>query len=453
VNDVVAGLRAELHDVVYEPGDDEYADATSPDNSSYPQRPCAVVRPRSAEQVAHTVKSASRVGAVVVVQATGHGAGRPVTDDQVLLDTSALTDVTVNATWGTARVGSGVMWPAVQEAAKVHGLLGLSGTSPTVGVAGYTFGGGVGWFVRKYGLASSALRAVEYVDGAGQRRKASEDAADPLDREALLAFRGGAPVGIATSMEIGLFRIPDLWTGYLLWPEDALPAVIAAWRSAAGSVSNSVSSAISLLKLPPEGPFPDQLLGTPVVHLSYASPDGGAHLEVMRDAVRGTAAPVVDTTGPGDLQSLSAIHLDPPSAVPARGTGRWLGDVEADVVAAMFEAARIGRPDGLNMIELRHTACADVGPAGALTSVPAPFLLHAVGAAVDDDARSRVDAVLDQVENAGRVADIGRAAPSFREGQPDVADAWESSEQVRLRSIRAALDPERVFKFQRHPAF
>jgi FAD/FMN-containing dehydrogenase len=208
VNDVVAGLRAELHDVVYEPGDDEYADATSPDNSSYPQRPCAVVRPRSAEQVAHTVKSASRVGAVVVVQATGHGAGRPVTDDQVLLDTSALTDVTVNATWGTARVGSGVMWPAVQEAAKVHGLLGLSGTSPTVGVAGYTFGGGVGWFVRKYGLASSALRAVEYVDGAGRRRKASEDAADPLDREALLAFRGGAPVGIATSMEIGLFLSP-----------------------------------------------------------------------------------------------------------------------------------------------------------------------------------------------------------------------------------------------------
>jgi FAD/FMN-containing dehydrogenase len=371
----------------------------------------------------------------------------------VLLDTSALTDITVNATRGTARVGSGVMWPAVQEAAKVHGLLGLSGTSPTVGVAGYTFGGGVGWFVRKYGLASSALRAVEYVDGAGQRRKASDDAADPLDREALLAFRGGAPVGIATSMEIGLFRIPDLWTGYLLWPEEALPAVIAAWRSAAGSVSNSVSSAISLLKLPPEGPFPDQLLGTPVVHLSYASPDGGAHVEVMRDAVRGAAAPVVDTTGPGDLQSLSAIHLDPPSAVPARGTGRWLGDVEADVVAAMFEVARIGRPDGLNMIELRHTECADVGPAGALTSVPAPFLLHAVGAAVDDDARSRVDAVLAQVENAGRVADIGRAAPSFREGQPDVADAWESSEQVRLRSIRAALDPERVFKFQRHPAF
>jgi hypothetical protein len=218
-------------------------------------------------------------------------------------------------------------------------------------------------------------------------------------------------------------------------------------------VSESVTSSLSLLQLPAEGPFPAELLGTPVVHLSYASPDGAAHLDVMRDAVRGAAIPVVDTTGPGDLQSLSAIHLDPPAALPARGIGRWLGPEATDVVEAMFEAARVGQPGGLSMIELRHTDCADFGPEGALTTVPAPFLLHAVGAAPDDDARRQVDTVLDHVENAARVADIGRAATSFREGQPDAGDAWESSEQARLRAIRAALDPERVFKFQRHPVF
>jgi hypothetical protein len=173
----------------------------------------------------------------------------------------------------------------------------------------------------------------------------------------------------------------------------------------------------------------------------------------MRNAVRGAAIPVIDTTGPGDLQSLSSIHLDPPAALPARGIGRWLGPEATDVVAPMFEAARIGQPGGLSMIELRHTDCADFGPAGALTTVPAPFLLHAVGAAPDDDARRQVDTVLGQVENAGQVADVGRSAPSFREGQPDVADAWESSEQARLRAVRAALDPERVLKFQRHPVF
>jgi hypothetical protein len=452
MNDTLAALRAELTDIVYGPGDHEYACATSPDNSSYPQRPIAVVRPHSAEHIAQTVRYASRSGVAVVVQATGHGAGREVDSDQLLLDTSALTDVTVDATSRTARIEAGSTWPAVQEAAFAHGLLGLSGTSPTVGVLGYTFGGGVGWFVRKHGLASAALLAVDYVDGTGRLRHAAEDATDPLDREALWAFRGGAPVGIATAIEIALFDVPQLWTGYLLWPADALPAVAAAWTSAVGAVSSSVTSSLSLLKLPPAGPFPDELLDTVVVHLSYASPDGGTHLEVMRDAMRGAATPVLDTTGPGNLQSLSAIHLDPPDAVPARGTGRWLGSGATELVTEMFDAARVGQPGGLNIIELRHTESTAPARGGALTEVPAHYLLHAVGVGDDDDARRRTDEVLKAVETAGRTADIGRAATSFRDGQPDIADAWSSSDQTRISAIRAALDPGRVLSFQRHTA-
>jgi hypothetical protein len=104
------------------------------------------------------------------------------------------------------------------------------------------------------------------------------------------------------------------------------------------------------------------------------------------------------------------------------------------------------------MIELRHTDSQAVGRPGALTAVPAPFLLHAVGEGADGNARTQTDAVLADVECAGRAADIGRAAPSFREGQPDVADAWSSTDIAQIRSIRAALDPKRVLAFQRHPA-
>lgn len=452
MTDAVARLRAELPDVVHEPGDEEYANATTPDNSSYPQRPFAVVRPHSAAQVAQTVKSAWQQGITVVVQATGHGAGREIGDDELLLDTSALTGVTVDRFPAIARVGAGEKWPAVQQAALPHQLLGLSGTSPTVGVAGYVFGGGVGWFVRKYGLASAALRSVDYVDGAGERRHAAEDAKDELDRAALWAFRGGAPVGIATSVEIALFRVPELWTGYLLWPATALPAVIDAWISAVEAVSPSVTSSLSLRKMPLDGPFPNELVGAPAVHLSYASPDGGMHLDVMRDAVRRAVEPLVDTTARGDLQSLSTIHLDPPAAVPARGIGRWLDGGATEAVGAMFEAARIGEPGGLSMVELRHTDT-EPGPDGALASVPAPFLLHAVGDGGSDDEQRRTDGLLGRVHAAGQGADIGRAVPSFRDGQPDVGDAWDAAESASLRNVRAALDPERVLAFQRHPAF
>ena len=118
----------------------------------------------------------------------------------------------------------------------------------------------------------------------------------------------------------------------------------------------------------------------------------------------------------------------------------------------MFDAARIGEPGGLNMIELRHTDAA-AGPDGALASVPAPFLVHAVGDGSDDDTRSRTDSLLAQVESAAEEADIGCASPPFRDGQPDVVDAWSAAERASLRNIRAALDPERVLAFQRHPAF
>jgi FAD/FMN-containing dehydrogenase len=445
-------LRAELPGAVYGPDDEQYSTATTPDNSSYRQSPVAVVRPAHADDVARTVAITGRLRGRVLVQATGHGAGAPVGDDTVLLDTSALTDVIVDPAARTARVGAGVMWPAVQTAAIPHGLLGLAGTSPTVGVAGYTFSGGVGWLVRKHGLASAALRAVEYVDGGGRVRRASEDAPEHLDQEALWAFRGGAPVGFATSIDMALAPVADLWTGFLLWPADALSAVALAWSAATGAVSGSVTSSLALLHLPPEGPFPVELLGTTVVHLSYASPDGGAQLEPMRDAVRAAAAPVVDTTASGDIESLAQIHLDPPSAVPARGMGRWLSAATPDVMLAAFDAARVGQAGGLNMIEVRHTESHASAPAGAMTIVPAPFLVHAVGAATDDGARRDLDDVLEDVQRATGPADIGRSAPAFREGQPDAADAMQAHDIARLRAVRHELDPNGVLTFQRHPA-
>jgi hypothetical protein len=448
---VVDDLRVQLGRIVHGPGDERYSVATRPDNSSYTQQPSAVITPRSAEQVAEAVRVASHLGSPLTIQATGHGAVRSIRSDEVLLDVSALTGVTIDLSSRTARVGAGSMWPEVQQAAYAAGLLGLSGTSPTVGVAGYLFGGGVGWLVRKHGLASAALRTVEYVDGTGVVRCASEDAADPIDREALWAFRGGSPVGIATSVEIGLFEVPNLATGYLLWPAESLPDVLGAWAGATGAVTTSVTSCLSVLKLPGEGPFPDELLGEPVVHLSYASPDGVDEVNVMREAVREAAVPAVDTTGPGDLQSLSVIHLDPPAAVPARGIGRWLAAGATEVAEAIFDAARVGDSKGLNMIELRHTDTAVTAPDGALTSVPATFLLHAVGVGADDEARAHADAVLSDVMTAGESADIGLAAPSFCEGQPDVTDGWLPSVRARLVTIRESLDPREVLRFQRHP--
>src|ERR1700761_4843072 len=224
------GLAAVLPaDVALTPGDDGYGEATSPDNTSYEQAPAAVVRARSAADVAVAVQAAREAGGQVMVQATGHGAGVPVGPGAILVDTSGLDQVRVDAQARVARAEAGAGWSKVQEQAWPRCLLALSGTSPTVGVSGYTFHGGVGWLARPYGLAAATLRSVDYVDGTGLPRHAAEDSPDPVDREALWAFRGGAPVGIATGLEFDLRPVPSLWAGYLLWPGRHLAALAAAW--------------------------------------------------------------------------------------------------------------------------------------------------------------------------------------------------------------------------------
>jgi NADPH:quinone reductase-like Zn-dependent oxidoreductase len=447
---VTAALRRVLPaEVVLTPGTEAYQAATKPDNSSFPQTPDAVVRPRSGADVAVAVQAAREAGAQVMVQATGHGAGVPVGAGVVLVDTSVLDDVQIDPAGRVARVGAGAVWSKVQDQAWPHGLLALSGTSPTVGVSGYTFHGGVGWLARPFGLASGSLRSVDYVDGTGLARRATEDSPDPADTDALWAFRGGAPVGIATELEFDLHPVDELWAGYLLWPGAHLPGLAAAWARALTEAPDGLTSTLSLLALPPAGPFPDALKGTTVVHLSYASADGEAGLAGLRAALRGVAEPAVDTTGPADAETLTTIHLDPPGGIPARGMGQWLTGAPADLIVALADAARIGQPGGLNMIEIRHVASAAPAPDGALTRAPGPFLLHAVGAAPSDQARSKVDMVLDAVLAAAHPADTGLSAPTFREGQPDDAGAFPPAVLDRLTAIATGLDPDGTLLFVR----
>lgn len=438
--------------VVFGPGSDEYAAATRPGNSSFAQQPTAVVRPRSAQDVAEAVGTAPDLGLAIIVQATGHGSGSAITDDTLLVDMSQLAAVSVDSGSATARVGGGAVWSSVQQAAEAHGLLGLSGTSPAVGVAGYTFGGGVGWLVRPFGLAASSLRSVEYVDGRGRIRRAAEDAFDLLDRDALWAFRGGGAVAIATELEFALHPVRDLWAGYLMWPGEHLSGLAAAWSGSVAAAPSGVTSTLMLLHLPPQGPFPPDLLDRTVVHLSYASVDGPTALEGIREAMTNVAASLIDTTAAADAAALSTIHLDPPVAVPARGTGRWLSSADVDTVIDIFNSAQIGEAGGLTMVEIRQVATNAPSSEGAMTHPPAPFLLDTVGQAPDDDARVRIDDLLSRVEQAAAAVDVGLSVPSFRGGQPDPGQAHPPATLVRFRQIATALDPNHLFRFQRSPA-
>ena len=447
----IARLVADGAFPLFGPDADEYRSSTRPDNSSVVQTPVAVAVPVTVEELSDVVRAARSDGLKVAVQSTGHGAARTLGNDTVLVSTARFDAISVDAQRHRVRVGAGVVWSQVQAAAEPYGLLGRSGTSPGVGVAGYTFGGGLGWLTRAHGLASSALLTVDFVDGRGELRSAALDAPDEADREALWAFRGGAPVGIAVSVEFDLVVVPKLWAGYQLWPASQADPLIRTWAGHLSDLDRRVTSTMAIFRAPPVPGVPPELVGQPVLHLSLASVDGPEPMQGMLDDLRAVAAPAVDTVGPSDAAELATIHLDPPVAVPSLGDGRWLGPIDGDRAVGILRAARVGQPDGLAMIELRHVATTPTEAEGAMTNPVGPMLVHSVGVVTSAAAVGVIDAAHRRVRQAGAPADRGRAAVSFRDGRAHPDDAYPAELAARILAIGARLDPESRFTFERMP--
>ncbi len=287
--DAIKGVRT------YAPGSDGYKQATSPRNSSATQHPLLVAAPTSIGQVAAAVRHAAAHDLRVVPQATGHGAASELGADVLLLDTSRLNAIQIDADRRIARVGAGATWGAVDSAAEKVGLLGRAGSAPDVGVSGFTFGGGAGWLTRPYGLAAGALIAVDFVDGTGHIRRAADDATDEVDRAALWAYRGGGGVGIAARLEFELVPVDDLWAGFLLWPIEALDAVVSAWARCVPRFGAALATSIAVLRAPSGPPIPRTLQGQQVVHLSMASSRGEGDAAALRQALTAVPAPLLDT--------------------------------------------------------------------------------------------------------------------------------------------------------------
>lgn len=441
----IDALERALGAALARPGDDEYAEATQPRNATAQQRPLAVVAATNADDVTRAVRAAADTGLAVRVQGTGHGAAGVIGDDVLLIDTSRLDTISIDPAGRTARAGAGATWSALNAAAEQHGLLGLAGTAPDVGVVGYTVYGGIGWLTRPYGLASASLRRVQFVDGDGKPQVAAEDE----NPDALWAFRGAGGVGIATAVEIDLVAVQDLWAGYQLWPISQAEAVVTAWAAALERIGTDLTSAIGFLSAPDAPTIPEQLRGHRVVHLPAASIRGAAGFAPMQDALRAAPSPAIDTLGPCDAQRLAAIHLDPPAPVPGVGEGRWLAAESPAHALDILGAHGLGDHAPLSEIEIRHTATTTrVDPPGALTRMPGPFLLHAVGAAPSADDRPGVQQALDTVRAAAEPVDTGRSSISFLDGQTSASDALTREVSSRLDAARRRFDPNHRI---RHP--
>ena len=179
------------------------------------------------------------------------------------------------------------------------------------------------------------------------------------------------------------------------------------------------------------------------MHLAFASPAGPDAAGPLLHALCGAPPPALDSTwAPAYAARLAEIHLDPPGPLPALGIGRWLGPTTPQLAADVLDAA--AAPDSpVAMIELRNVGNSAQACDGAMTTVPGPFLLHAVGLAADPGSRAATEHALAQVRATAQPADVGLAAASFAEGRAEVVDGLPPDALHRLAGVRAAVDPDR----------
>jgi FAD binding domain-containing protein len=285
-------LRGRFAGALLAPGDPGWDDARRPWHLDVDQHPAAVAFPESEDDVIAVVLAASELGLRVAPQATGHNAaplGR--LDDTILLRTGAMRGVRVDPRRRFARVRAGALWQDVTPRAAEHGLVGLAGSSPNVGVVGYSLGGGLSWLARRYGLQANHVTAVELVTAGGEHVRTDHQ----HDPDLFWALRGGGgSFGIVTALEFELVALREVYAGALVWDwRDAGP-VLLRYSEWAHHAPDLVTTSARILQLPALPEVPEPLRDRQVVMIDGAylgdPEDGDTALEPLR-ALR----PEIDT--------------------------------------------------------------------------------------------------------------------------------------------------------------
>jgi FAD/FMN-containing dehydrogenase len=448
-----AGARAlggRIAGRVVVPGDTGWDLARQPWNLAVRPRPSAVAFPESAGDAQTIVAFARRHKLRIAPQGTGHGAlSRGSLEDTILLNTARMRGVHIDPLARRARVQAGTSWGEVAAAAARHGLAGLAGSSPTVGVVGYSINGGLGWLARQYGLAANRILAADVVTAGGRLVRADREHHPDL----FWAIRGGGgSFGIITALEFALYPVRQLYGGALFWPPERAREVLRAWHAWTDFLPEKVTSIARLRRMPSRPEIPQQLRGRSFAIVEAACM--GAEADAIR-LLRPLRAldPEIDTFVMRPMTELGPLHLDPHQPMPRIGDGRLLADLPAAAIDGL-RATAIPRPgSAVASVEVRHLegALARRSAAhGALASLDARFAVYAVGMAATPELVPPVEHAIDLLLDMLAPWDAGRRYPNFAERRADASEFYPAQTLGRLRQIKAAYDPDELIR-SNHP--
>ena len=412
-------------------------------------RPAAVALPRDVSDVVAAVDYARTSGLRVAPQATGHNADAHGTlEDTLLVDVRKLQEVTIDAGARRVRVGAGVKWERVAPTLSEHGLAALHGSSPDVGVAGYSLGGGMGWLARKHGLQANSVTAIELVTADG--RQARVDAEHEPDL--FWALRGGnGNFGVVTAIEFAVYPVEQLYAGVMFFPFERAAEVLHAWTALVPSLPDEMMSWASLLQFP-DAPFvPEPVRGGSFTVVYGAFLGGEAEGRALLRSVR-ELGPAMDTFAMVPPAALGDMAMDPPDPLPFRITTALMDDLPHAGVDELVAAVGPESGSPLAMVELRQLGGALARPsegAGARATLPGTLSLVALGVPQDEASDEAVRTYLGALDRSVLPYRVGDYA-NFVMEPTDASRFFDPDTWARLRQVKAHYDPTDLFKGNHH---
>ncbi|GAA2212151.1 FAD-binding oxidoreductase [Nonomuraea monospora] len=406
---------------VHLPGDAGYDEARRSLNPAVDSRPALIAEAQSAGDIRIALLAARAHGVPFAVQSTGHGTHAPC-DGGILVKTSPMASVLVDPARRIARVGPGARWSEVIAAAAPFGLAPLSGSAPSVGVTGYTLGGGLGWLGRKHGFAADSVLRAEVLLADGRQVTASPDSHPEL----FWALRGGGGgFGVVTSLEFRLYPVSEVFAGFVYFPIEVAERALKAYRTWIDQAPDEISTAIVLRRMPADEQTPAAVRGRHVVMLKvlYAG---------ASDEARRLLAPLFQAAGPALLDETRTTTYGGAAmgGTPNRHMDMF-DTVPDEVISALVRAA-----EHAQTVEIRHWGGALARPA----SDAGPVSHRSTKLSVI------VDTVVPGLAEELRPYANGGTFLNFLADPSRTAAAYTGVDYGRLREVKRAYDPDGFFR-------
>lgn len=320
-SDVMA-FKASLRGTLLQPDDENYDAARRVYNAMIDKHPALIVLCAGVSDVINAVNFAHSHNLLMTVRGGGHSvAGKSACDGGVVIDLSNMKGIRVDPVSRTVRAEPGVTWNEFDRETQAFGLATTGGTISTTGIAGLTLGGGLGWLMRKHGLACDNLVSIDIVLADGRFLTAS-----PTENADLFwGIRGaGANFGVVTSFEYRLHAVGSILGGMLIYPLADAREALRFYRDFTVDAPEELTAFAALMTLPD---------GQPVVAIipSYNGPTEVG--EKVLQPLRTFGSPLADQiTSMTYLQLQTMLDAGFPSGLHNYWKTSFLQDLSDDAI-------------------------------------------------------------------------------------------------------------------------